>query len=80
MTEPADPARMVHDAISEAVRTANPGTIVTGFVLVVEGTDGTDSSAFIHDCAEGQSVAHTLGLLEVARRFHRTRIGDANDD
>lgn len=74
-----DPARMVHDAISEAVRAANPGSIVTGFVIVIEGTDGTDSTAFVHDCAEGQSIAHTLGLLEVGRRYHLTRIGDAND-
>lgn len=74
-----DPVRAVHDAISEAARAANPGTIVTGFVIVIEGTDGTDTSAFIHDCAEGQSLATTLGLLDIGRRHHLARIGDATD-
>lgn len=71
-----NPAARVHDAIADAVRDANPGSIVTGYVLVIEATDGAETSAFVHDAAEGQSVTTTLGLLDVGQLYHRSRIGD----
>jgi len=70
-------ARRVHDAITDAVRDANPGAIVTGYVLVIEATDGTDATSFVHDAAEGQSVSTSIGLLDLGRRHHLSRIGDS---
>lgn len=66
----------VHDAICDAVQDANPGAIVTAYVIVIETTDGSDTTGFVHDAADGQAVAHTVGLLDIGRRFHLGRIGD----
>lgn len=76
----SEPGERVHDAIAEAVREENPGYIVTAYVLVIEMTNGEDFTAFVHDAAEGQALAHTLGLLDVGREFHRRRIGDRRGD
>jgi hypothetical protein len=69
----------VETAIRAAVKAGSPGAIVTGWALVVECVDPDvpDSTAFVYDSADGQGVAHTLGLLGVARNHHLGRIGDA---
>lgn len=74
MTE--DAGRRVHDAITEAVQEANPGSIVTGYVLVVEALDENAGSAFVYDAAEGQPISTSIGLLELGRQFHLARVGD----
>lgn len=75
-----DHGRRVHDAIGKAVRDANPGSIVTAYALVIEATDGTDVSAYVYDAPEGQSVSTTLGLLDLGRRHHLSRVGDAGGE
>ena len=71
-------AQAVEDAITAAVQAENPGAIVTGYALVIEATvpDDVDSTAFIYDAAPGQSVATTVGLLDLGHRHHLGRIGD----
>ncbi|KZM34543.1 hypothetical protein [Oerskovia enterophila] len=69
--------RAVEDALVAAVLASNPGAIVTGFVIVVEvaTAEDPDCTAFVHDAAPGQSVAQSLGLLDVGLQYHRRRIG-----
>lgn len=72
--------RDVEEAIRAAIAETNPGWMVTGYVIVVESTDGQDRTALTYDAAPGQGVAQTLGLLDLGKRHHLTRIGDATDD
>lgn len=71
----------VEDAIRAAVEEDNPGAIVTGYVIVIEATtpEDADYTAFVHAAAAGQSVAHTLGLLEIGRQRHMGRVGDLDE-
>lgn len=70
-------APTIEDAITAAIQGDNPGSIVTGYALVVAATvPGKDSTAFVYDAAPGQNVAHTIGLLRVGQRHHLARIGD----
>jgi len=69
----------VEDAIIASVQETTPGAIVTGFVVVVEMAipEHPDSTAFAHDAAPGQSVAHSIGLLDIGLLQHRSRLGDS---
>lgn len=79
MSDRTPEERAVEESITAAIQTANPGTVVTGWVVVVQGTvpDDTDASAYAHDVAPGQSIALTLGLLDMGTHYHTARIGDA---
>lgn len=69
----------VPDAITAAVQAENPGAIVTGWTLTIQATTpDPDTAGFIHVTADGQPVTTTLGLLDIARRHHLDRIGDAS--
>ena len=50
-------------------------------MIVVQGTvpDDTDASAYVYDVAPGQSIALTLGLLDMGTQYHTRRIGDAGE-
>lgn len=82
MSEQTAEERAVSDAIDAAVKEASPGSIVTGWVLVVEAAvpDDLDATAFVYQAAEGQGTATTIGLLRIGTRYHETRIGDADDE
>lgn len=69
----------VPDAITEAMQAANPGCVVTGWALTIQATTpgDPDAAGFTHVTADGQPVSTTLGLLDIARRHHLERIGDA---
>jgi len=81
MSERTPEERAVEESITAAIQTANPGTIVTGWVIVAQGTvpDDTDASAYVYDVAPGQSIALTLGLLDMGTQYHTRRIGDAGE-
>jgi hypothetical protein len=75
MTDTETPT--IDDAITAAIQEANPGSIVTGYVLVIAATvPDADATAFVYEAADGQNVATTLGLLDIGRRHHLNRIGD----
>ena len=81
MSERTPEERAVEESIRTAIQTANPGTIVTGWVIVVQTTvpDDTDSSAYVYTGAVGQSIALTLGPLDMGTQYHTRRIGDAGE-
>lgn len=67
----------IDDAITAAIQSASPGSIVTSYALVIAATTpGGDGTTFVYVSADGQNVATTLGLLDVGRRHHLGRIGD----
>lgn len=82
MNELTPTERAVGDAITAAIQAENPGSIVTGWALVAEATipDDLDATGFVYNSAEGQSVAHTLGLLTIGQNYHLQRLGDAGED
>ena len=67
----------VEDAIRAAVAAENPGSIVTGWVVIAAATvPGDDATAYAYTRSDGP-IHSTLGLVEMARRHFASRIGDA---
>lgn len=67
----------IDDTIRDIIQRANPGTFITGWVMsAVAALHDQDGTAFVHDAAPGQSITTTRGLIEIARDYHRDRMGD----
>ena len=76
----------LEDAVDDAIRAVmadqNPGSIVTGWALVISSVDPrwAGSTVYAYPTAQDQPIHTTIGLLAMGDNAHRREIGNGDDE